>query len=774
MRSVLLSALLCAVPCGSLLAQARAGVAPALAAGTAPSVAATYDERLAELRGIDDSASAVAEVANLTLTRDVGRLTLESGRLYVLPRVGGRVVAVAFKGRGTFRFAPTERGETVRITRAFKAPALETPFTELVLLFSDSTFAELGRGVTFAPSRALPRELASRTREMLDYMSDNDAKQPDADVMVDLLNGAAGDGFYAHVARERGEPVMFMVDPYEVEAVRLAGRAHHVGWTRTTEVISQTRRQADTLPVQAERRGQASVERYALHVALPRSAAGDVSFSASATLDLTATEAVGPWIALSLYEKLQVDSARWGDGTAAVVYKAKDAGALWVNLGAPLAAGAKRTLTVYYHGDLIDRYADFFFIKSSIAWYPVSTAGREHAMFDLTFDTPRSFLFASVGERVDSTDLPNRMMRTRWVTSAPIRNASFNLGLFQGFDTKGDSLPPVTVFYADQARRAGFLPKALAKEQVGEDVQNALKFFRYTFGEVPVRRFYATEIPYEHGEAFPGLVHLSASTFLSTENDGFDEFFRAHEVAHQWWGIAVDYATYHDQWLSEGVSSFAGLWYLQTARKDNKRYFGLLDRWRTDIMRRRSDPEPISLGVRVASPDDASDYNVIVYQKSAWVMHMLRMLMIDLRTMNEDRFTATMRDFYGEYRGKRASTDDFRRVAERHLGVPLDWFFDQWIYRGEIPTYRWAWKNEPAEGGKFRVRLRVRQEGVPESFQMYVPVTVDLGNNALMRLRVKVKGPVTETELPLLPSAPKAIRFNDLSGVLAEVKDESW
>ena len=70
----------------------------------------------------------------------------------------------------------------------------------------------------------------------------------------------------------------------------------------------------------------------------------------------------------------------------------------------------------------------------------------------------------------------------------------------------------------------------------------------------------------------------------------------------------------------------------------------------------------------------------MVYKKGAWVVHMLRILMLDLKTMNEDRFTETMQDFYRSYQGQRASTDDFRRVVERHAGTDMGWFFDQWVY----------------------------------------------------------------------------------------------
>ena len=57
---------------------------------------------------------------------------------------------------------------------------------------------------------------------------------------------------------------------------------------------------------------------------------------------------------------------------------------------------------------------------------------------------------------------------------------------------------------------------------------------------------------------------------------------------------------------------------------------------------------------------------------------------------------------------------------------------------------------------------------------MYVPVTLDLGNDREARVRVKVRGPSSDIELPLMPSKPKALRFNDLDGVLAEVKMVDW
>ena len=74
-------------------------------------------------------------------------------------------------------------------------------------------------------------------------------------------------------------------------------------------------------------------------------------------------------------------------------------------------------------------------------------------------------------------------------------------------------------------------------------------------------------------------MRFSWATFAQTSTQGDDEVFRAHEVAHQWWGIGVDFTSYHDQWLSEGFANFSGLWYLQTVSGKNETYFDMLRQW---------------------------------------------------------------------------------------------------------------------------------------------------------------------------------------------------
>ena len=137
---------------------------------------------------------------------------------------------------------------------------------------------------------------------------------------------------------------------------------------------------------------QAEIEHYGLDVSLPPTGIGEIGFAATATMRIVADTAVGPWVAFELFEKLKVDSASWQNGEKAPIARGEESPLLWVKLDRQIRPGDTRTLKVHYHGDLIDRYVDFFRIKSSVAWYPRSLEGRSLATFDLTFTTGFQYL----------------------------------------------------------------------------------------------------------------------------------------------------------------------------------------------------------------------------------------------------------------------------------------------------------------------------------------------------------------------------------------------
>jgi len=447
----------------------------------------------------------------------------------------------------------------------------------------------------------------------------------------------------AHVRRANGAPLVFEYDPTAVEAIQLFKPASKMHWGANWSVVTKF---APAQPLAGSAgmwtfRQRMAVPRYQLEVWLKTTGIADLSFAASAVATLRAQEATGPWMHFALHPKLVVDSARWSDGTAISTFKGKDDDDVWVCAPHRLAAGDSAFLTLYYHGDLIDRYANWFFIDPGAAWYPKNQQGGDEAMFDVTFHSPAWYPIASIGERSDSS-VDGKVMTTRWVTKRPTPFATFNLGLFKTYHAQFEGAPPLDVMMSEEAHRAlrnammnaGYMPleQSHMSEVVAADISNSLKWFHARLRSAVVRPFLRHGNSVFRGVSFPGMIDLSWVTFQNTSLDGFDEFFRAHEVAHQWWGNGVRPATYRDTWMAEGVASFCGLWYLQSLRKGNKEYFKFLDAYVQNIKDNRDGAGATWLGYRDASPERPYGYQAMIYEKGAWIMHMLRMLMLDLNT----------------------------------------------------------------------------------------------------------------------------------------------
>jgi aminopeptidase N len=762
----------------AVLALVRA--ASPLAAQGAAAGPAAYLERYNEVVRLAPVVGKVADVNHLVIDREAGQLLLERGKLYQLTPVGGRTIGAVFRGEGRFTFAPSLPAERQELARFAGGPTIDDPISEAVLLFTDTT-SEQVRALAWGAAD-IPGDIADHVRDLVNSLKGRSEGTFASDVMEPLLNGGRG-LFVARVTRARGEPLLFEIDPAAAEGVRLYKPVSRAIWGAPWAVVTQSPAGPAGAGAAAwAHRDRMRVPSYRLDVNISEAFNSNLGIGAAAVMNVVAREPIGPWLHFTLHPRLDVDSARWAGGEAAPFFKAHEDDDLWVRAARPLAAGDSLTLTVFYHGEIIDRFGNFFFVEPGADWFPGNAAGPRLAVYDLTYHSPRRYPLASLGRRTDSTQTGN-VLSTHWAVTEPSPFATFNLGLFDNFHVQYEGAPPLDVLISDDAhtqlrqayrRRGVVIPEQThMRENVAVDVSNSLKLYAALYGESPYDHFYVTEIPYNEGVSFPGLIDLSWSTFQYTSVDGFDEFFRAHETAHQWWGNGVRPASYRDFWLAEGLATYSALCYVQAKRQRDEEYNRFLDQYRADIASDQ-DVGPIWIGYRSASPSVRRGYDVMVYEKGAWVFHMLRWLLVDIRTMRTDRFNETLRDFYQTFRGREATTADFQHVVEQHFGQPLDWFFDQWVKGTAIPTYHVAWNTQSTADGRFIVQFRVTQEHVPAEFQMPVLVAADLGDNRVAHFRLRVNGSQAVYSSPPLPAAPREVLFNDQHAVLADVKMEHW
>ncbi len=777
---------------------------PLLAAPAAAQQPDRYEPVFDALRQMTARADSVASVHNVSLQRDAIHFQLDNGTLYLATPVAGRAIAAIFIGEGSVTFAPPLQVERREARRVLGDSVVNSRISAAAFVFTDSTLTELERQITFDARGDLGRA-SGVLHDALDRLVDGrDVLQPT--LIIDLMNGEANGFFYAHVKREHGEDLMFSLDPDDEEPVSLLRGGREGG---KFQIVSEFRRAQDlndTTARAAEGRDALRPDSYRIEATIPKG----LGFSANSTLRLTARRDGVRWVPLTLLSELQVDTVSDDTGAPLTFFRTKKSPALWVRFATPARAGEARSVHVAYHGDLIgymsivdemtrwwpievssqlhtslDRW---YFVKSSYDWFP--RYGEQPTDVDLTFHTSQRYRLASIGRLVDFHTTGD-MVTTHWTTERPADQVCFSVGELSEFKIADPRIPPVTVHSNDEAHHrldrffltlenkvgaslwvARLLSRQSPEQDVGGDVANSLAFFTRVYGKPLFDHYYAAEIPFDYGQAFPGLIYLPVWTFQAVGDSGYDEILRAHEVAHQWWGIGVEPATYRDHWLSEGFAEFSGWWYMQLVLRDNPKFFKHLEHWRKEIRGRRNEASPIGIGARAAFRNPRDAY-LMTYYKGAWVLQMLRNMMLDFRTMKEDAFEDMMQDFYQEYKGKRATTRDFARVVERHIGLPMDWFFDQWVNGTAVPRYILSWHADTTPDHRYALRLRIRQEDVPADFLMPVPLRIELAGGGRAYARVNVHGPLTEATLQL-PAEPTEVELNPLESVLAEVKTEGW
>jgi aminopeptidase N len=272
---------------------------------------------------------------------------------------------------------------------------------------------------------------------------------------------------------------------------------------------------------------------------------------------------------------------------------------------------------------------------------------------------------------------------------------------------------------------------------------------------------------------------------IDNEFTGFVQEVTPHEVAHQWFGHSVMWASYHDQWLSEGFADFAAALFLQQAvgPKWQKDYQDYWDRQKRRVLDKNNfgvapnDAGPLWLGLRLISPRSSNAYQGLTYSKGAFVLSMLRSMMRTDQAASGDRdkaFIEMMHDFIESHRDTPASTESFKAIVEKHMSKEmdlqkngrLDWFFNEWVYGTQIPRYDLKYETGPASGGIIKIKVQLTQSEVDNNFAMIVPIFGEFGNGMVRLAQVPIVGNSTRNIILDVDKQPKKIVLNAYKDML--------
>jgi hypothetical protein len=649
---------------------------------------------LAALRQLTIDPAQTYRVRDLQISRGDIKIYLTEGILAFSTPVAGRPVAAVFTtdqsegGDGEVLVLPPQTSERAAMAAFSRSPNLDEHFDSAVFFFADDTVKDILSQIQEHPLPAPPEllpQLTQTANRVLSNSSDLHVRVTES--ILDhhkLSNGF----FYGRLGGRTLGVFEVVYEPDRFEPVTV-GRMTIVNNQPQFKTWTSFRPRGAPPFVP----GAPLIHTYHLDTTIHP----DLALSSIARFDYQADADDGRVIALELSSRMHVTAASIdGAPVEALQQQYPDdlerKGSAILLLIAPslLAPGGNHQIEVQYQGSVIRQTASGeYFVDERNSWYPFIDPTL--AIFDMTFHCPENLRLASTGEPVSET-VEGGIRTVHRITAIPEAFAGFNLGAYTV--STAEAGPYRIEFFANRTSR----PLADLSAQTA----NVLDYYTKRWIPLRTRSLAVTPIEGYFGQGFPGLIYLSNVSYIREEdrpidlrNPRLDAFFSdmllPHEIAHQWWGNVVTQANYRTAWLMEAMPNYSALEYLEDGKRASARDL-ILDSYRRDLTSKdKQMPSeslgPVNFGERLLNNSGVNAWQMIVYEKGTWILHMLR------QRLGAEAFHTLQLHMLEQYAAKPITNDDFRRLAAELLpaNVPdrdLNLFFDTWIYGTGIPRLK--------------------------------------------------------------------------------------
>jgi hypothetical protein len=712
------------------------------------------------------------DVRGLTLRAPDLTLQLPSGSLFVAATPSGPT-AIVLLGRGRLRFAPPDRAERTQIRIFAGADALEGDFDAAFIRVRPAEFESRFQVESMTPRAAVsPRDLR-RAGDVFDEFVGRTLRvdlgdlsrerwsltPPPGNIIAEIRTRRFGSLTYARSTHESEDVLLFErrrrrnIAVY-ASADKLAERGRFYSDDDLVDYdVLDYDIDVDFDPNRLWLEGKARVR-----IRIRAAALQTLTLKLAETLVVRSifSPELGPLLNLrvvgqnSLIVNLPVTAVAGAE--------------FWLNVtyGGRLEPQEidREALQVQQQEDPFLALEPRFIFSNRSYWHPQSTV-TDYSTATLRITVPADYDVVASGDPREPAPPPGVVQpgqRERkafaFVSREPLRYLSFVVSRFNPVDSVEASVPRLPSPGVEAARTLQHvtLPSDVTSEratggpvspaadpgtvklyvqanprQVGrargmtDRMAAVFAFYASLVGDAPYASFTLalseSALPGGHSPAYFAMLNQAGPAMAVTWHndpvafDSYPTFFLAHEMAHQWWGQAVGWKNYHEQWISEGFAQYFAALYAEKERGRDV-FVDLLEQMRATAVQ-ASPQGPVHLGYRLGHiRGDSRVYRSLVYNKGAMVLHMLR------RLVGDEAFFAGLRGFYRDWRFRKAGTDDFRKAMEQASNRELSRFFDAWIYGDSIPRLHVSHRQQT--GGTIVLRLEHRDDVV------VVPITVTL------------------------------------------------
>jgi tetratricopeptide (TPR) repeat protein len=199
-------------------------------------------------------------------------------------------------------------------------------------------------------------------------------------------------------------------------------------------------------------------------------------------------------------------------------------------------------------------------------------------------------------------------------------------------------------------------------------------FMSGTFGQPESTHMNLVELPDDAVSATwaPEIAAIAGGRIAARN----EQRLLSNTIAHQWWGSQVSPATLNDAWITNGMSRYAELMYLEDSAGKTAFESAITD---VSAGALAYDTEPLTTIGRL--DPFSPQFQSMTLEKGAMVFHMLRW------EMGDDVFIKFLRALLSQYADKPIRTSNLQTVAEAQSNLELQPFFAQWLDGTGAPSF---------------------------------------------------------------------------------------
>lgn len=398
-------------------------------------------------------------------------------------------------------------------------------------------------------------------------------------------------------------------------------------------------------------------------------------------------------------------------------------------------------------------------------WFPCFDHPNDFATTEMIATVEKPLMVISNGRLLETKDNRDNTRTFHWKMEQPHASylTSIVVGEYIPIEQKYQDIPVISYVYPNEVKE-GRVTVARMAEMV--------KFFSEKTGIKYPYAKYAQTMTRDFGG---GMENITATTQTDQmihdarfELDADSDGLQSHELAHQWFGDLVTCRSWSDIWLNESFATyFQAMWNEHRLGRDDFLYLDVkgnqdayYNAWRNGLRR------PIVTG-NYQNPD--SVFDTYAYPRGGAVLHMLRV------TLGEDNWWRSINHYLKKYAHQPVETEQFRIAIEETTGQPMDWFFDQWLYRMGHPVFRVTKRYDAATKN---LTLTVRQEQKPDPAYDYpqagffrAPVDIEIGTDRGARVsRVWIEPKEEQVINFTVDSEPRLVNFDYGNTLIKELR----